>query len=587
MLAERELVALLYRADWTRLYLSGEVSGVDEPLLTMITHVRAGHRRTGGPFPPFPPEFTARRPHLTRLLVAPGRRYRKDRQDGQVAQGCDGERIWQWWRYPPPGEVRLSAGPEPPFPALLCPSWLLAGYDLEVGEAVSACGRDGIRVVATARRGTPRTRASPFLPFSPWPPVHFDHVDAIVDAGLGILLRCERRNADHAAEVIEFRSLAVDPVADPEQFTAPAGSVMGDGYGRLFGRSFGGMGWEISKATAGLAAGGLGAAIRYSPFGPFGPLRPSRPPPGDGDAEAAMPHDDPSPGDAADGPPVSDEILHLLYRGGASAPAFTATLHEWVDPGALLAAVPPSARQAGFGGVGFLIDTLSAAAREAGEEQAVGHVVSNVAIRGWDNYRIDRTYRTPRPRDRHERRDTEWLTVACDGQRRYQVYADQVRIGPSAPPPAELTDLADGSWLLRCHLSGGNQIMARGRRAYRIAVSRPASPPMMSVFPAIAVLDAESGRLLRLTCYSAGQPAARYELRDVTSGGSIEARFEVPPGLPIVDEPSGRGRPPPPVNLITSVAKAAADAIKRRADDKVAAARSFYDAFRTTQPPRR
>jgi hypothetical protein len=564
MLAERELVALLYRADWTRLCLSGEVNGVDETSLTMITHVQAGHRETGGRFPPFPPEFTARRPELTRLLVAPGRRYRQDRQDGQVAQGCDGERIWLWRRNPPPGELHLSGGPGPPFPALLCPSWLLAGYDLEVGEAVSACGRDGIRVVATARRGTARTRASPFLPSSPWP-VRFDQVDAIVDAGLGILLRCERRQAGHAAEVTEFRSLTVDPVTDPEQFTAPAGSVLADGYRALFDRSFGGTGWEIAKTTAGLAAGGLGAAIRYSPFGPFGPLRPSRPPPGDDDAEAAMPRDDPPPGDAADGPPVSDEVLHLLYRGGASAPAFTATLHEWVDPAALLAAVPPSARQAGFGGVGFLVDTLSAAAREAGEQQAVSHVVSSVVIGGWDNYRIDRTYRTPRRRDRHERRATEWLTVACDGQRRYQVYADQVRTGPSAPPPAELTDLADGSWLLRCHLSGGDQIMAGGRRAYRVAVSRPASPPMMLLFfPAVAVLDAESGRLLRLTCYGAGQPAARYELRDVTSGGRIDARFEVPPGRPVVDEPSGRDRPPPPVNLITSVAKAAADAIKRR-----------------------
>jgi hypothetical protein len=584
MLAERELVALLYRADWTQLCLSGEVSGVDETLLTTITHVRAGRPETGGPLPPFLSGFTTPRPHLTRLLVAPGGRYRKDSQDGQVAQGCDGERIWQWWRYPPAEEVRLVGGPGPPFPALLCPSWLLAGYDLKVGEAVSACGRDGIRVVATARYSMAGTRTAPFLPSSPWPPVHFDHVEAIVDARLGILLRCERRKADRAAEVIEFRSLTVDPAVDPEQFTAPAGSIVGDGYARLFGGSFSGMGWEIAKTTAGLAAGGLGAMIRYSPFGPFGPLRPSRPPPGDGDAEAAMPHHDPPPGDAADGPPVSDEVLHLLYRGGASAPAFTATLHQWLDPGALLTAVPPSARQAGFGGVGFLIDTLSAAAREAGEQQAVGHVVSNVAIDGWDSYRIDRTYRTPRRRDRPEHRDAEWLTVACDGQRRYQVYADRVRIGPSAPPPAELTGLADGSWLLRCHLSGGNQIMVGERPAYRIAVSRAASPPMMLFFPAIAVLDAESGRLLRLTCYSAGKPAARYELRDITSGGSVDARFEVPPGRPVIDESSGRDRPPPPpVNLITSAAKAAADAIKRRADDKAAAARSFYDAMRATR----
>jgi hypothetical protein len=31
MLAERELVSLLHRADWTRRSLSGEVTGIDEP----------------------------------------------------------------------------------------------------------------------------------------------------------------------------------------------------------------------------------------------------------------------------------------------------------------------------------------------------------------------------------------------------------------------------------------------------------------------------------------------------------------------------------------------------------------------------
>lgn len=66
---------------------------------------------------------------------------------------------------------------------------------------------------------------------------------------------------------------------------------------------------------------------------------------------------------------------------------------------------------------------------------------------------------------------------------------------------------------------------------------------MMFFFPAMAVLDAESGRLLQLTCYSAGKPAARYELRDVNSGGGSDARFAVPAGLPI-DESSGEDRPP-------------------------------------------
>lgn len=86
------------------------------------------------------------------------------------------------------------------------------------------------------------------------------------------------------------------------------------------------------------------------------------------------------------------------------------------------------------------------------------------------------------------------------------------------------------------------------------------------------MLDAESGRLLRLTCYSAGKPVARCELRDITPGDGSGAAFEIPPGLRIVDESSGDDRPPPPppVNLVTSVAKAAADVIKRRADDKSA-----------------
>jgi hypothetical protein len=589
MVAEQDLVALLYHADWTRLCVSGEVSGTDEPLLAMITRVRAEHPETDWPVPPFPSEFAAARSDPTRLLIAPAKRYRKDSPDGQFASGCDGEHIWQWWRNPPPGEVRLSGKPEPPFPALLCPSWLLAGYDLEVREAVSVCGRDGVHVVATARHGTPKPGGAPFFPLRPWPPGRFDHVDVIVDAGLGILLRCERTQADRPAEVIEFRSLTVDPAPDPEQFAPPAGSIIADTTGSLFGTSFSGTGWEIAKTAAGLAAGGLGAAIRYSPFGPFGPLRPSRPQPDDGDTEAAMPHDDPS-SDAADGPPVSDEVLHLLYRGGAGVPAFTATLHQWFDPAVLLGAVPASARQAGFGGVGFLVDTLSAAAREAGDQQAVGHLVSSVRIDGWDTYRIDRTYRTPRQRDSHERRDTEWVTAACDGRHYYEVYPDRVRVGPPAPPPAELTGLADGSWLLGCRLSDGRAITVAGRPAYRIGVSgsRAASPLMMFSFPAVAVLDAESGRLLWLTCYSAGKPVARYELRDVTPGA--DARFEVPAGLPVVEESSGEGRapsPPPPVNLVTSAAKAAGEAIKRRADDKIAAARGFLDALRDSRPPQR
>jgi hypothetical protein len=546
MLAGRELVALMYRADWTNLSLSGEVSGSDQPLLTFLADARERHRESGGNLPPFPFEPGATRQLLTRLVVAPGQRYRADNQDGRFAsaRGCDGEQVWQWFQYPPPppGEVHFSGRPKPPFPTLLCPSWLLAGYDLEVAGPVPACGRDGIRLVATARRDTRTTPGTRFSPFSAWPPMRFDHVDAIVDSGLGILLRCERRKGDRAAEVIEFRSLTVDQVADPAQFTAPAGSILGEGDGCLsgthFSGPFSGTGWEIAKTAAGLAAGGLGAAIRYSPFGPFGPLRPPRPaPPRDEDAEAAMPRDDPPPADIAERPPVSDEVLHLLQRGGA-VPEFTGTFHEWFDPAGLLAAVPPSARQTGFGGVGFLVDTLGAAS-EAKRKPGVRHEISTVRMEGWDKYRIDRTYRTPRRGVDRARGDADWVTMACDGRQRYQVYSGRVSKGPSAPPPTELSDLADGSWLLRCELSDGGEVMAGDRRGYRIHVWR--SPSVASLtgffFRAVAVVDAESGRLRSLTHYGGAKPVIRFELRDVAPGA--DAGFEVPAGLPVVDEPSG------------------------------------------------
>jgi hypothetical protein len=546
MLGERELVALLYRADWTRLSLSGEVYGFDERVGSMLTFIQE-HRADSSP--PFPP-FDEMRPGITRLLLAPGKRYRKDSEHGWHAEGSDGERIWVWVQSPPgpppgpplglpPGEMRLGGGPEPPFPALLCPSWLLAGYDLQIGELVTACGRDGIRVTARARSVDP-------LPYPRFPTslplARFEHADAIVDTELGILLRCEQRNGDQAAELAEFRTLTVDPAVDPERFTAPPGAVFGEPHGQHT-MSFGpfdmplrGPGWDVAKTAAGLAAGGMGAALRYSPFGPFGPFgrRPPRPDPDD--AEAVMPRDDPAPDDAADGAPADDEVLHLLYRGGAGVPAFTATLHEWSDPAGLLAAVPESARAVGFGGVGYLIDTIADAARVA---PAASHAVSSVRIGGWGRYRIDRVHGTPRTRRRLSVQLKKPVTVACDGQRRWQVYDDRVSVGPAGPPPAEIADLIDGSWLLRCELSGGAEVSVGGRRAFRVRVvprDLAASSLLMFRFPAVALVDAETGRLLRFTSYARGKPVARHELRDIALGDSGDFGFEPPPGLRVVED---------------------------------------------------
>ena len=93
---------------------------------------------------------------------------------------------------------------------------------------------------------------------------------------------------------------------------------------------------------------------------------------------------------------MSDEVLDLLYRGGLDPVPFTGTLHDWTDgdvvAGALLHAVPESARRAGFGGVGFLVDTVLADERAAGH---TAHAVYRVRVGGWDRYRVDRVHRVP------------------------------------------------------------------------------------------------------------------------------------------------------------------------------------------------
>lgn len=271
-------------------------------------------------------------------------------------------------------------------------------------------------------------------------------------------------------------------------------------------------------------------------------------------------------------------MLHLLYRSGADEPRFTATLHEWIDAAALLEAVPGSARKTGFGGVGFLIDVL----RDSALDSGTIHLVSSVRIGGWDRYRIDAAGPEqaggPRPgHDRGSRRHRP-RTDACDGQRRWQVYEDRVAESPAAPLPDEVRGLADGSWLLVAALSGGAEITVGGRRAYRVASQDlHRSPwPLLSMldfqsFSAVAAVDAESGRLLRLTRYAGGNPVMCHELRDIEPGGSGDFGFEPPPGLRVVREPDEEF-PGQPVNPAGFAAKAAADA-----------ARSFFGSLRGTR----
>lgn len=515
MTAEAEVIRLIQEADWTELRLATETNDG------------------------------------TRVLLAPGRRFREQTPDG--LRGCDGERAWQM---PGPGEdrdVRLSSAPKPPLPMLLCPAWLLRSSRIEVRGHVTACGRDALHVVAT-ERATIGDRVKPRR-------LRSGRTEALVDAELGILLRVTWFPPDDAdpdiesPEVTELVSLDLDPATDPAQFAAPPGSVLAESWTESF--AAGGPAAAVAKTAAGLAAGGLSAVIRYWPR--------SRADADPADPEAAMPAGDPppeiSPAGRPAGPRVSDEVLRILHDSGTAA--FQGTLHEWNDYPAIVSQAPEEARRAGFGGVGMLLDTL---AEHTGEP---AHTVSVVRVGGPGRFQIDHQHPVKqRPK-----------TIACDGQRRWVVYQDKMTVGPARQPPGDVADLADASWLLECRIAGGALIMAGDRPAYRLDVARGDAPWsfLMFLFPAaVAVVDAELGVILSLTSYLGGKPVRRYELRDVMSGAG-DFGVDLPPDLHAEPEPEH----PAPMGDVTPLKLAGAVA-QEVGKEAAKAARNF---LRRLGPP--
>jgi hypothetical protein len=324
------------------------------------------------------------------------------------------------------GRVHWVSGPEPPLPELLCPAWLLVGSRLQVRGRVRACGRDAWDVLVTQRPGA-RGAVTGVLS---------GRVEAVVDAELGIVLRLVRDAEAPEPEVAELVRLDVDVVIDPARFVPPPGSRLGESLGEALGG--GGLTWRAARVVAGVAAGGLGAWIRYSQSARRRPAAGSG-----GDGEAQMPRSDPAPEITADGvpggPPVSDELLSTLQGGGGGH--FTAAVHQWIDVAALASQVPEGARRAGFGGLGLLADAVS-------EQPAATHLVSAVRFGGPGQYRVDHRYSPHRGPKR----------IVCDGQRRWQVRDGTATVGPAEPPPGDVADLADPSWLLQCRLSGGEPV---------------------------------------------------------------------------------------------------------------------------------
>jgi len=236
----QSVIGLLYRADWTRLSLSADVDSESDQDLRK-SRVRATRPQwvpEGRVWRFLDPESSpqtweeATGEELegynswdTRLLIAPGGRYRQeylDEPSGRVI-GSDGERSWVWRpQDPAPPEPPVDVGPKPPLRQLFYPSELLDRFTLEVQGPVTACGRDAIAVVAT-----PRTGIEP--PFRPRADSLSDRLEVIVDAELGILLRYEETFEGQRLSLTELTAVVLDPpeAADGSRFRPPPGSQIG------------------------------------------------------------------------------------------------------------------------------------------------------------------------------------------------------------------------------------------------------------------------------------------------------------------------------------------------------------------------
>jgi len=543
----RDLVSLLYGADWTRLRLAAEVT----------TRRDFDPGQTHGPVPP--PFLGAARAgrvwematdqpgtHMGRstLLIEPGRRYREQGEDH--LSGCDGDRSWFAVRDDGGWKAEAGGGPEPPLPPMLRPSWLLTGFTLETSGPVTVGGREALRVVATPRPDLwPRASAQPR-----------PRVEAIVDAGLGILLRHEEILDGRTLSVTELTGIRTDPdPADDEHFLPPGGwdSVHGDAP-RTAPH---GPGRAASKLIADLAAGGIGALVRSSRSRSFEQATQEEP-------EADMPPDaEPPPADA---PAVTDEVLNLLYdllhaSRDRWAPGIAATLHQWHDIAAMLAQVPDGARRTGFGGLGHLIDA-------AGERVATLHTVSRLSFDGSGRYRIEPALPAGSLPHRAE-------TLICDGERQWKLSGDDVVVRPAGPPPFEIAKLLDASWLLERGLSGGAGTLAGGRRGYRLRVAVGESIWDRMFVPDEVVVDAELGILLRSVCHAGSGPVSRYELRDVALGEQGDFRADIPDGVRVEEAPDDE--PPGPVNIPARMASLIA---RQAARDARSAFKSVFGGLR-------
>jgi len=299
-------------------------------------------------------------------------------------------------------------------------------------------------------------------------------------------------------------------------------------------------------------------------------------------------------------PAVSDEVPAPAVPERAGATRITRRCMRGSTSGRAARAVPESARGVGFGGVGFLVDTVLGKAREGGWWT------------GGPRGQPPPDRRLGQVPDRCHPADRRAGALADPRLRRDAKPGGCTPTGRSPTPPGRCR-ATSRTCLTRPGCSRTSWAAARRSRStadgrgYRVVVRKPEPLPTgVELFMdpgrppcwrfgnggssvGWRVVDAESGRLLRLTLYKGGRPVLRQELRDVADlDGPGDFGFTPPAGLPVEEKTEDEDRPPRPdgahpssadaVNL-GDAARIAADAVKKQVDEKVAAARGFLESF--------
>lgn len=522
----RDLVALLYRADWTQLSLSGELTRRVDQAAAGLPGAASG-RDTDPADAQAPPYW---RETISSVLVAPGGRFRVENSARQAGRRdvtiCDGESCWrlfgEW------AERREAGLGDPALAQLLDPSWLLASYVLAETGTIEIGGRTACCVTGTPRPAGRRGDQP-------------DRVDVLVDTELGILLHQEARRGGRLIEVTALDPVTMHPdrVVDLTQFSPPPGTTPTDPASAVaeFGQLKGPLGQVIGTA-ADLTAAALGFAVRHAP-------RPSPAAPG---PPMPLPA---SEAETAGSEPLTSDEINLLHRTGLPSQDFTAEVRHWTDGDLMFEwaqQLRSSMRQPLTGILGPDAVWTALGERAAG----VAYRTARLRLAAPGRYRID--YLSGNWQSK--------LTSACDGDRLQTRYSNRLVTGPAEPLDDDWARLADPAWLLLSdwRLSPAGETTVGGRHGLLAWADARPGPDRSVLYPhswyppgryppgggapfdrVAVIIDVELGILLRYVGYLKDRPAVCFELHDVQPGRAADpAEFtvQVPPGTRVVESSS-------------------------------------------------